>query len=138
MTDVKGLIIFGLSLVLGIVRGSMVHAVAGTGQAVAVQAPDCETMQAMMGSQMHSDADKAMMQAMMAMHPSMMTTKMTGSADRDFMLMMIPHHQSAIDMARAELKYGKDARVRALATSIISAQQREIDEMRGWLGSSTH
>ena len=134
----KGLIIFGLSLVLGIVLGSMVHGAMGAGQAVAAQAPDCEKMHAMMESHIRSDADKAMMGAMMAMHHSMMTTKMTASAARDFMLMMIPHHQSAIDMARAELKYGKDARVRALATSIISAQQQEIDEMRGWLGSSTH
>jgi len=68
----------------------------------------------------------------------MMNEKMTGGADRDFMLMMIPHHQSAIDMARVELKYGKDARVRALATSIISAQQKEINEMQSWLGSSAH
>lgn len=113
----------------------MVHTVGATGQALAAKAPDCDEMHAMMQSQMHSAADKAMMEAMMGMHQSMMHTKMTGNADRDFMLMMIPHHQSAIDMARAELKYGKDTRVRALATNVITAQQKEIVEMRSWLGS---
>jgi len=61
-----------------------------------------------------------------------------GQGDRDFMLMMIPHHQSAIDVARAELKYGKDARVRALAANVISAQQKEIDEITGWLAAPSH
>ena len=72
------------------------------------------------------------------MDRSMMNAKMSGRADRDFMLMMIPHYQSAIDMARAELKYGKDERVRALAANVISAQQKEIDEMHSWLASPSH
>jgi uncharacterized protein (DUF305 family) len=135
---VKGSINFALFLSLGILLGSMAHGVTATGQAFAAQAPDCEKMHTMMRSQMLSDADKAMMGAMMGMDRSMMNAKMTGNADRDFMLMMIPHHQSAIDMARAELKYGTDARVRALATNVISAQQKEINEMHSWLGSSAH
>jgi len=124
-----------LSLGLGILLGSIAHAAFATGQAFAAQAPDCEKMHAMMRSQMLSDADKSMMDAMMVMDRSMMNAKMSGNADRDFMLMMIPHHQSAIDMARAELKYGKDARVRALAANVISAQQKEIDEMHSWLAA---
>jgi len=138
ITSVKGSINFALCVGLGILLGLMAHAVTATGQAVAAQTPDCDKMHTMMRSQMLSNADKAMMEAMMGMHRSMMTIKMTGNADRDFMLMMIPHHQSAIDMARAELKYGKDARVRALATSVISAQQKEIDQMHGWLGLPAH
>jgi len=135
---VKRSINFALSLGLGILLGSMAHAAVATGQAFAAQAPDCEKMHAMMRSQMLSDADKSMMDAMMVMDRSMMNAKMSGGADRDFMLMMIPHHQSAIDMARAELKYGKDERVRALAANVISAQQKEIDEMHSWLASPSH
>mgnify|MGYP001174267116 CR=1 FL=1 len=134
----KGSINFALSLGLGILLGSMAHAVTATGQALAAQTPDCEQMHAMMQSQTLSGADKAMMEAMMGMDRSMMNIKMTGNADRDFMLMMIPHHQSAINMARVELKYGKIARVRALAASVISAQQKEINEMHSWLRSSAY
>jgi uncharacterized protein (DUF305 family) len=83
----------------------------------------------------HSPADIAYMRAMMTMHKAMTQAAATGNPDRDFMLLMIPHHQGAIDMARAELRYGKDARVRALAAAIIKAQQVEINTMRAWLGS---
>ena len=50
--------------------------------------------------------------------------------DRDFAAMMIPHHQGAIDMARAELIYGKDERLRRLAQGIIVEQNQEIVVMR--------
>jgi len=65
---VKGLINFALSLALGILLASMAHVAAATGQALAAQTSDCEQMHAMMDKQMHSDAGKAMMQAMMGMH----------------------------------------------------------------------
>lgn len=45
---------------------------------------------------------------------------------------MIAHHQMAIDMARAELAGGRDARVKAAARQVISAQRREIDLMNSW------
>ena len=50
--------------------------------------------------------------------------------DRAFIEMMIPHHQGAIEMARAELAKGTDPEPKALAQDIIDAQQREIDAMR--------
>jgi uncharacterized protein (DUF305 family) len=54
--------------------------------------------------------------------------------DRDFARMMIPHHQGAIDMAVAELRYGKDERLRRLAQEIIVEQQQEIAVMHLALG----
>jgi len=39
--------------------------------------------------------------------------------DRDFMAIMIPHHQGAIDMAKVLLSYGKDHEVRRLSEGIV-------------------
>ncbi len=54
----------------------------------------------------------------------------SGDIDRDFMRMMIPHHQGAIDMALVLLKYGRDERLKRLAQSIIVEQGQEIAYMR--------
>jgi uncharacterized protein (DUF305 family) len=61
-----------------------------------------------------------------------MTKPMSGDADKDFVMMMIPHHQGAIDMAKVELKYGKDKQLRAMAEKVIKAQEKEIAEMNKW------
>lgn len=63
-----------------------------------------------------------------------MDVPFTGNPDRDFARMMIPHHQGAIDMALAELRYGKDERLRRLAQEIIVEQQQEIAVMHLALG----
>jgi uncharacterized protein (DUF305 family) len=49
--------------------------------------------------------------------------------------MMIPHHQAAVDMAQAELKYGKDPEIRKLSQDIIAAQNKEIAQMQAWLAA---
>lgn len=78
---------------------------------------------------------KAEHAAMQAHHKMMaaMNVKPTGNPDRDFVLMMIPHHQGAIDMARVQLDFGHDPAIRALAQEIIAAQEKEIGEMQEWL-----
>lgn len=63
-----------------------------------------------------------------------MAIKPTGDVDRDFALMMIPHHQGAIDMALAELRYGKNEQLRRLAQEIIVGQTQEIAVMRMAIG----
>lgn len=61
-----------------------------------------------------------------------MSVRYTGNADRDFVAGMIPHHQGAVDMARVELKYGKDPALKKLARNIISSQEEQITFMRQW------
>jgi ribosomal protein L16 Arg81 hydroxylase len=63
-----------------------------------------------------------------------MTVKPTGDIDRDFVEMMVPHHQGAVDMAKAELKYGHNEVLRRLAQEIVVTQQQEISVMRLALG----
>jgi uncharacterized protein (DUF305 family) len=87
-------------------------------------------------AQMPSIMDRfmlAMRTSMTAMDKGMTEAAMTGDIDRDFAAMMTPHHRGAIDMARAELSYGKDPVMRRLAEEIIVDQQSEIDAMALWL-----
>lgn len=59
--------------------------------------------------------------------------EMSGDPDHDFAMMMIPHHQAAIDMAKVELQYGKDPELKKMAEDIIESQQTEIATMKEWL-----
>jgi hypothetical protein len=63
------------------------------------------------------------------MHEGMVVVP-TGDVNRDFVRMMIPHHQGAIDMALVLLKHEPDERLRRLAQSIIVEQEQEIIYMR--------
>ena len=60
----------------------------------------------------------------------------TGDVDHDFVEMMVPHHQGAIDMAIAVLRYGRNPRIKRLAQEIIVTQQQEIAAMRFAVGES--
>jgi uncharacterized protein (DUF305 family) len=59
-----------------------------------------------------------------------MDTAPQGDVDQDFIAQMIPHHQGAIDMAKAELLYGRNEQLRRMAQEIIVEQQAEITVMR--------
>jgi hypothetical protein len=63
-----------------------------------------------------------------------MAIKPSGNVDNDFVGMMTPHHQGAIDMAQAELRYGHNEQLRRIAQEIIVEQQQEILAMRIALG----
>ncbi|HZF82130.1 MAG TPA: DUF305 domain-containing protein [Burkholderiaceae bacterium] len=77
-----------------------------------------------LGSAFITETNAAMdrMMAAMAVKPS-------GDIDRDFAAMMIPHHQGAIEMAQAELRYGTNEQLRRIAQEIIVEQQQEIAAM---------
>ena len=56
----------------------------------------------------------------------------TASADHQFVHMMIPHHQSAVEMATGYVEYGKDSRLLAMAREMIADQNAEIGEFKSW------
>ncbi|MFH8135795.1 DUF305 domain-containing protein [Pantoea osteomyelitidis] len=58
-----------------------------------------------------------------------MEVKPSGNIDEDFVAIMTPHHQGAIDMAIAELRYGTNPQLRRIAQEIIVTQQQEITAM---------
>ena len=72
-------------------------------------------------------------EAMAIMDRDMMKEKSQDNPDIDFVTMMIPHHQGAIDMAKVLLLHGKDPEMKNLALQIITDQQTEIDQMKAWL-----
>jgi hypothetical protein len=59
----------------------------------------------------------------------------SGNVDRDFLRVMMPHHQGAIDMALSALKFGRDERVKRIAQAIIVEQGQEVAYMRSLLAS---
>jgi Domain of unknown function (DUF305) len=65
-----------------------------------------------------------------------MGIKPSGDVDTDFVAMMVPHHQGAIEMAQAELRYGRNEPLRRMAQEIIVTQLQEIAAMRLSLGQA--
>ena len=71
--------------------------------------------------------------AMAVMDYGMRAAAMNGEPNHDFVTMMIPHHQGAVDMAKALLLSTSDPELRNLAQGIITEQQNEIRLMQAWL-----
>ncbi|MEK9967870.1 MAG: DUF305 domain-containing protein [Ferrovibrio sp.] len=94
------------------------------------------------GSTVHSQNQSAFVQDMGRDMDKMMRDMhapgYTGRPDVDFLAMMIPHHQGAIDMARAVLRHGDDPLTRQLAEEIIASQQAEIAAMTARLAILRH
>jgi hypothetical protein len=103
------------------------------------RATPARQMPAREGTQMQhtlSESAQAYMDAMQTMMDGMASMEMTGDPARDFALMMIPHHQSAIDMAEAFLEHSDNPELTNLANEIIAAQQEEIEFLHNWLGET--
>ncbi len=86
----------------------------------------------------HDNSDEAPLlsenEAAMNKMMTNMRVKPTGNIDRDFVAMMVPHHQGAVDMAKAELSYGHNEVLRRLAREIVVNQEQEISVMRHAVG----
>jgi hypothetical protein len=108
-----GTAIFAGSILLGVAAASFAHDASPQSQSLANEAAFL------------SENDVAMNKMMNAM-----AAKPTGDIDRDFVSMMTPHHQGAIDMAVIELRYGKNETLRRIAQEIIVDQMQEIDAMK--------
>jgi len=81
-----------------------------------------------------SEADRGYLKAMRTMQQNMMKTEMTGNASGDFARMMIPHHQSAIDMVDVLLaEKDIDPDIRSMAQHMREQQAKEIAELQAWL-----
>jgi Domain of unknown function (DUF305) len=65
-----------------------------------------------------------------------MGIRASGDIDSDFVAMMTPHHQGAIEMAQAELRYGRNEQLRRMAQEIIVTQLQEIAARRLAIGQS--
>jgi len=57
----------------------------------------------------------------------------TGNADKDFLMMMIPHHESAVTMGEDELSHGKNLELKKMAQKIIEDQSKEIKQFEAIL-----
>jgi hypothetical protein len=80
-----------------------------------------------------AESFRALMDEAMARMHRDMTIPYSGDVDRDFVAMMIPHHQGAVDMAVLQLRFGRDERVRRLAQGIVVEQLQEIAVMKSIL-----
>lgn len=78
-------------------------------------------------------ASEAYMKTMDKMNQSIMAQPMTGDADHDFASMMRAHHQAAVDMAKVQIQYGKDAEMTKLAKKVVEDQAKEIRQLDKWL-----
>jgi uncharacterized protein (DUF305 family) len=88
------------------------------------------------GKKMQMEMDQAhtdLMMGMDEMNAQMMKGMTASDIDVAFVCGMIPHHQGAINMAKAELAHGDSDWAKAMAQKVIDAQEKEIADMLNWL-----
>jgi uncharacterized protein (DUF305 family) len=99
----------------------------------------CKTAEGKAGEMtmdMSHDMDQAhadLMAGMDVTNKQMMDGMMVEDIDVAFVCGMIPHHQGAINMAKAELEHGDNQWAKDMAQKVIDAQEKEIAEMVTWL-----
>jgi uncharacterized protein (DUF305 family) len=75
----------------------------------------------------------AMDKSMDTMMKNMLPNTDLTNIDKAFAVVMIPHHQAAIDMAKSVIIYSTDEKIRAFANQLISSEQVEIEQMNIFL-----
>jgi len=130
-------IAFGLCLAAGAAGAASAQDMHHHGMAMADAAKPAALPAAFVASS-DKPFPKLMDEAMAIMDRDMQAAPMNGQAGHDFVTMMLPHHQGAIDMAKAVLLNTQDPELRNLALGIIAEQQNEINVMRAWLARHPH
>lgn len=77
-----------------------------------------------------TNAEYQLHNAMINMMDKMTGMQMTGNTDMDFVMMIIPHHESAIEMAKSELSHGKNKQLKQMAQKGITDQTKEINDFK--------
>jgi hypothetical protein len=110
------------------------------GSETSVELPEiCRSAEGMAGDMamsMDHEMDQAHMDLMAGMdetNKQMMDAMMIEDIDVAFVCAMIPHHQGAINMAKAELAHGDNQWAKDMAQKVIDAQEQEIADMIAWL-----
>lgn len=91
------------------------------------------TMMGGMAAQSDGDAASQAFHAALAKMHGVMAAPFTGDIDVDFAKRMIAHHQAAIDMAKAEVGFGKDPTAKSLAEHIIKTGEADLAKLKDWL-----
>ena len=77
--------------------------------------------------------EEELKKAMEPMENQMKQMQMSHDADKDFVIMMVPHHQSAVEMAKSEISNGHHDEIKQMAQQMITAQTNEIEEFQKWM-----
>ena len=80
--------------------------------------------------------DKFQMKMDQSMKSMMAPMTPSGNVDRDYAMMMVAHHTSAVQMAEAEVTLGKDAETKKMAQMMVAAQTKEIQQFNDWLAKN--
>ncbi len=116
-----------VTLVLGLGIG---YGVGATKTPVAMQQSNSGHM--MHGGQMMGNGGSMSMGDMMASMNAELRGKTGDAFDQAFLSEMIMHHQGAVEMAQSALANAKHQEIKDLASGIISAQNKEIAQMKAW------
>lgn len=121
-----------LYAVIGVLGGALISTVVAVS---AVNSNNKSVMQ-MMGMNMNSNTHNMMNENDMDMSMNSMTESLKGKTgdafDKAFINDMIVHHQGAIDMANLAKQNAKHDEIKKLSEDIITAQTKEIEQMRSW------